>query len=264
MNQPRPVPASVDALRDYLVEHRLAGEVNTSPANSVGNCRKVVDGHPEYTFGLSDWKEASFEDVRAAVAEVCGERAVADEDDRGDGWIEPDACVEGIERHRRVIAEFARSKGRVLLATGHPTGLLPHYAAIARRLLAAGCSVLRALDDEAVQLDIDRRVRVRYLDGVACLATGADLLHTHRSGAMEQILDALEERGETPDLVVGDHGFGGAAVERGYETLSIADVNDPALQLAMVKGRTEYVLPIDDNLAPTLFEPVTGWMLGRS
>jgi hypothetical protein len=42
----------------------------------------------------------------------------------------------------------------------------------------------------------------------------------------------------------------GAAIERGIPTLSIADVNDPALPLAQVRGRTDGVLPIDDNLAP--------------
>lgn len=258
------MPGSTEELAERLVDNRLAGAVSTSPANVVSNCRKVVDGHPEYTFGLTDWQDATLEEVRGAVAEVCGERAVAHEDADGDGWIDPDACVRGIERHRRRIAEFARTRGRVLLATGHPTGLLPHYAAIARRLLDAGCAVLRPLDDQPLDLGIDRSVRLRFLDGVACVATGADLLHTHRPVGMEAMLDDLASRGEEPDLVVGDHGFAGAAVERGYETLSIADVNDPALQLAMVRGRTDLVLPIDDNLRPALFEPVTAWMLRRS
>jgi hypothetical protein len=53
----------------------------------------------------------------------------------------------------------------------------------------------------------------------------------------------------------------GAAIERGIPTLSIADVNDPALPLAQVRGYTDAVLPIDDNLAPRLFVPVTGAML---
>jgi hypothetical protein len=35
-----------------------------------------------------------------------------------------------------------------------------------------------------------------------------------------------------------DHGFAGAAIERGIPTLSIADVNDPALPLAQLRGRT--------------------------
>ena len=37
---------------------------------------------------------------------------------------------------------------------------------------------------------------------------------------------------DRPDLVFADHGFAGAAIERGVETISIADVNDPALLVA--------------------------------
>jgi len=38
-------------------------------------------------------------------------------------------------------------------------------------------------------------------------------------------------------------------------------VNDPALPLAQLRGSTDAVLPIDDNLAPRLFVPVTAAML---
>ena len=55
----------------------------------------------------------------------------------------------------------------------------------------------------------------------------------------------------------------GAAIERGIPTLSIADVNDPALPLAQVRGLTDAVLPIDDNLRPALFEPVTSYVLEK-
>jgi hypothetical protein len=53
----------------------------------------------------------------------------------------------------------------------------------------------------------------------------------------------------------------GAAIAAGLPTLSIADVNDPALPLAQVRGWTDAVLPIDDNLAPSTFVPVTAAML---
>jgi hypothetical protein len=59
------------------------------------------------------------------------------------------------------------------------------------------------------------------------------------------------------DAVVADHGFAGAAVEAGILTVSIADVNDPALPLAQARGRTAGVLVIDDGLNPLLYEPLT-------
>ena len=59
----------------------------------------------------------------------------------------------------------------------------------------------------------------------------------------------------TPDLVVADHGFAGAAIEAGVETLSIADVNDPALIVARAQGRTEVVVVMDDHVAPDAYWP---------
>lgn len=244
----------MDDLRSYLVSNRLAGDVATSRRWTLRNCAKVVAGNPDYTFGLSDATEASEDEVRSAVIELCGGPAIAGPLD-GDGYIDPDATVDAIGVHRERLREFAATGGRYLLATGHPTGLLGHYAAIGRALTAAGCAAVLPLDDVR---DVAEGMGVRYLDGVAAPWTGGDLVHTHRSGLMEAMLGALDG---PPDLVVADHGFAGAAVEAGIATLSIADVNDPALPLAQARGRTDAVLPIDDNLAPRLFEPVTQVML---
>ncbi len=63
----------------------------------------------------------------------------------------------------------------------------------------------------------------------------------------------LEEA--TPDLVFADHGFAGAAIEAGVETLSIADVNDPALLVARHQGRAGPVAVMDDNVQPDAYWP---------
>jgi hypothetical protein len=67
---------------------------------------------------------------------------------------------------------------------------------------------------------------------------------------MQRILDRAR-----PDLVLADHGFAGAAIEAGVETLSVADVNDPALILAKAQGRTEVVVVMDDHVAPDAYWP---------
>ena len=251
----------LSGLRTHLVESRLAGAVATTPGNTLDNCRKLVDGEAAYTFGLSDWRTADFAEARSAVAAVCGDEAV-DGDPEGPGWIDPDATVEAVEGHRARIAAHARARSAVLLATGHPTGLLGHYVALARRLDGAGCRLLMPLDDDwVVPSDGQRRRGVRFVGGVGCVRTGGDLLHSHFAIYMEAMLDSLESQGMGPDLVIGDHGMAGTAVERGIETLGIADVNDPALFLAQARGRTRSVVPIDDNLAPRLYEPMTAAML---
>lgn len=246
-------------LRHHLLESRLAGSVATTPGNTVANCEKLVAGKPDYTFGLSDWQSAEVAEVRAVVADVFGPAAV-DGDPDGAGWIDPDATLAAIEGHRAKVAAHASARSTVLLATGHPTGLLPHYMALARALTRVGCEVLTPLDNCWLDTGPDGR-GIRFLDGVGCAWTGGDLVHSHRSRYMEAMLESLDGDGHWPDLVVGDHGMAGAAVECGIETLGIADVNDPALFLAQARGRTASVMPIDDNLAPRLFEPVTAAVL---
>jgi hypothetical protein len=246
-------------LRHHLVSTRLTGRVATTPSSTLRSCSLLVAGDQGYTFGLSDWRDTTLREAVDAVRWVCGGDPGGSDDMDGEGFIDPAATLQGIDHHRRVLAEVASGGARVILATGHPTGLLGHYAALARALQHAGCDLRVVLDDVTIRTaDDGRRRALRFIDGVACLTDGGALLHTHRSGYMEAVLDAV---GDEVDLVIADHGMAGAAVERGIRTLSIADVNDPALPLAQVRGRTDGVLVIDDNLPPRLFVPVTQAML---
>jgi hypothetical protein len=246
----------VEALRHHLLAARLAGEVATSPSSTLANCARLVAGDPRYTFGLSDWRDTTLREAVDAVRSLCGGDPGGSPDIEGTGYIDPEATLRAVAHQRRVLAGVAAGGGaRVLLATGHPTGLLGHYTALARALQAAGSRLVMALDDTTVRTGDDGRRRdVRFIDGVACISDGGSLRHSHRSDYMEAMLDALDGR---VDLVLADHGMAGAAIERGVTTLSIADVNDPALPLAQVRGRTSGVLPIDDNLAPRHYIPVT-------
>jgi hypothetical protein len=126
--------------------------------------------------------------------------------------------------------------------------------AVSRELAAAGCKVLTPNEGERVGRDArGRRLRVIYLDGVGVLSNGAGLLHSHSGEAMEAALEASEP----PDLVMADHGFAGAAIERGLEVIGFNDVNDPALAVAKARGKIEVLVPLDDNVPPRLYEPLT-------
>ncbi|HUH06909.1 MAG TPA: phosphatase [Egibacteraceae bacterium] len=252
-----------DALRAHLVTSRLAGQVATPPVSTLANCARLVAGRSHYTFGLSDWREADLGAAIAAVRALCGGDPETAEPN-GPGWIDPDACLRAIALHRGRLADTARSGGRVLLATGHPTGLIPHYGAIARALRAAGCKILTPLDDVVLRTAEDGRPQgLRFLDGVAAVFSAAALIHSHHPRYMQAMLEELGGA-DAVDLVIGDHGMAGAAIEAGIPALAIADVNDPALPLAQARGRTDAVLPVDDNLAPSLFAPVTEAMLAWS
>lgn len=249
------------SLRQALVTSGLAGEVATAPASTLHNCARLVQGDEHCTFGLSDWRDATVREAVEAIRALCGGDPGGAADPDGPGYIDPDAAVRGIRRHREVLAGVAADGGaRVLVATGHPTGLLAHYTGLARALQAAGCELLTPLDDVGLGWGDDGRRRLlRYLDGVAVLCDGASLRHTHRARYLTAALEACDR---SPELVIGDHGMAGAAIEGGIPTLSIADVNDPGLPLAAHRGRTDGVLPLDDNLAPRHYLPVTAAMLG--
>jgi hypothetical protein len=72
---------------------------------------------------------------------------------------------------------------------------------------------------------------------------------------MQRMLEAADASGEIPALVFADHGFAGAAIEAGIDTISIADVNDPAPVAAAALGKTRTVIVMDDNVEPGDYWP---------
>jgi hypothetical protein len=240
-------------LRERLVQNRLCGDVQTPVGSCLGNCRCLVEGKPDYTFGLPDWREATLEDALAAL-EAAGVGRLRDSDEEAPAFIDPASTLAGIRKHHDVLADLiAGGAGKVLLATGHPV-LLSHYGSIAGALADSGCRVLRPLDedDDHPGAGDTLSASIAYVDGVAVLFQEGSARHTHLPDYMEAMLDRLGN--DAPDLVVADHGFAGAAVAVGIPTLSIADANDPALPLAQARGRTDRVLLIDDGVKPDLFQ----------
>ena len=254
-----------DSLARHLVASGLAGHVATSVGNCLDNIGRLLAGRPGYTFGLSDWVDAAFDEVVAAVVAAGGNPQDTGGGRDGPAFIDPAAAVRAIARHREALTDLrARGAGRVLVATGHPFALLGHYAAVARDLESAGITVLRPLEGGARLTAADGRpCSLRYVEGVACLFQDVALQHTHYPDYMQAMLAAIDGPAGA-DLVVAAHGYAGASIEAGIPTLAIADVNDPALPLAQFRGRTDGVLVIDDGLDASHFVPVTRALLGRA
>lgn len=262
MELPSPRPSADDdlGLVERLVQNHLCGEVATPVGSCVGNCRRLVEGYADYTFGLSDWRQATFDDAVAAV-EAAGGGRLRGHADESPAFIDPAGTLTGVRKHREVLAELVGGGGgKVLVATGHPV-LLPHYGGVAGALGQAGCLLLRPLGDgrSFTRTAEGSPCSLAYVDDVGALFHDGSTRHTHLPDYMEAMLDDLGNG--LPDLVVADHGFAGAAIEAGIATLSIADVNDPALPLAQARGRTDGVMLIDDGLQPDLFAPVTDAVL---
>ncbi|MEV5707709.1 phosphatase [Actinoallomurus sp. NPDC052274] len=262
----QPVPTR-DELREHLVRTLIAGVVATPRQGNLLHYRRMAARKPDYLFGLELERDWGFEQIFALMVDRCG----IDPDPAhlyGDDTIDPDRTIDALEALAGRLARAAERRETVLLATGHPDGLLPVYRAVGRALRARGCRVPTPASGWACDVrtasGVERR-EIRYVEGVATLATGADLRHTHDADPMRAILRELsDEGGPWPDLVIADHGWAGAAGQAGVDTVGFADCNDPALFAGEAEGRVRTVVPLDDNVLPDHYTPLTVYLLTHS
>jgi Phosphatase len=239
-------------LLDGLLEGGVAG-VATHPLDNVrGNAMMLIDGDPDKLFGLSGVPgELDLDTILDLVGSEAG--ISIDLDARyGPVDIRPEPIVAASHALGDRLAEAARRGDTLWVATGHPIGLSLLYRELARLAAAHGALVPEPPTDLIWrERHLPHPWHVDHFDRVAMLTDGREPRHTHAPAAMERLLDQGR-----PDLVLADHGFAGAAIEAGVETVSVADVNDPALIVAKAQGRTEIVLVMDDHVEPDAYWPV--------
>ena len=236
-------------LARHLVASRVAGDVATSRESNVANIDKMLRRDWDYHFGLELDRPWTADEVLAVMAKRVG----IDPDPArrtGADRIDPDRTLEALEAAAEMLAAVAAERAPVFVATGHPTGVLSLHLAVAAALAAAGCRLLTVPDGLAVP----GHGRVRSLGGVAMLSNGADFLHTHAADPMQRLLTAWG--GDRPALVLADHGWAGAAGEAGLAVIGLADTNDPAMFVGAEEGKVAVAVPLDDNVAPDLYEPL--------
>lgn len=229
----------------------MAG-VATHPLDNVrGNIRLLLEGDPDKQFGLTGLRDGlGFLDVLDLVSAAAGSR-IDPARELGDVHIHPGPILDACEALGERLALAARRGERVLIATGHPGGLDLLYRELERLVVANGATAIKPADGERWRdPSLDHDWLIGYLSGVGMLTDGRGPRHTHQPDAMERMLAE-----GPPDLVLADHGFAGAAIEAGVETVSVADVNDPALLVAKAQGRTEVVVVMDDHVAPEAYWP---------
>ena len=239
--------------REVLASALLEGPagVVVHPLDNVkDHIRKLLAGDPDKWFGMSGL--GGFTDRQ--VLELTGAAAgfVPDhEASTGPVEVDPTLVLDRCEAIGVRLGQACARGERVILATGHPVGMILLYMETARLLASRGAKLLRPADGlEWREGDRHHHWQVRYLNDVGILTDKASARHTHAPEPMERMLEEAR-----PDLVFADHGFAGAAIEAGVETVSIADVNDPALIVAKALGRTEHVVVMDDNVQPDAYWP---------
>ena len=241
-----------DELIRGLLDGRIAGPSLSHPLDNVlRNIRLLCEGEPDKQFGMSGLPGAYTQvEVLGLVGRAAGFRPDPTAT-TGPVPVDPERVLEACEAVGHRLAGACARGERVILATGHPVGLAHLYAGVGRQLAARGVELLRPYEGVAWRDDDGHHGwQVRYLEGVALLTDRHSARHTHRGDAMARMLGEAR-----PDLVFADHGFAGAAIEAGVETLSIADVNDPALLVAKAQGRTDTVIVMDDNVQPDAYWP---------
>jgi hypothetical protein len=244
---PRPYPR--EELLDALIEGGMAGVVTHPMDNVLWKIGLLCDGDAGSQFGLSGVDVLGEAEVLRIVAEASGFEV--DPSRRfGPVRVDPDPVLEACEGVGDRLALACRRGERMILATGHPTGLPLLYMEVGRELVKRGVTLLTPFDGRQWEEGRRGRREIRYFHSVAMLIGHGSALHTHSAEPMERMLDEAR-----PDLVFADHGFAGGAIEAGIDTVSIADVNDPALIVAKAQGRTEHVIVMDDNVRPEAYWP---------
>jgi hypothetical protein len=256
-----------DELRDHIVRHRISGDIRTPRENNLRNIGLLSSGDPQYTFGITFDEAWDAERILKTVAERVG-ISVDPEYRAGPDRIDPELTLGRLDAMADRLVLAADRAERVVLATGHPSGLLALDLVIAEALTAAGAQVETphpGLSYESTAHGVlarHRRRQVRYVGGVAMVSSGGELNHTHSARPMELLLAAMRDEGEAwPDLVVADHGWAGAAGQAGIEAVAFADSNDPALFVGEADGKVSVVVPLDDNVLPHLYAPVAAYLV---
>jgi hypothetical protein len=247
---------SLDDIKTALVAGGISGPHQSHTRhNNLSNLRACVDGDPDKAFGISGLTLRSEQEAIDALSGLTG-----CSNDLGDptGYdtIDPDLTVKGIVSASRRMRKEAERGATLLACTGHPTGVLELYIRMVDAFRTAGGKPVRLREEERfVRPGHKKEEEVRYIGGVGCLSDWGQLKHTHSPHAMELLL----EEEPWPDLVLGDHGYAGAAIELDIPTIAIMDINDPALALAWAEERDVTIVPLDDNRPPRLYEPA--WVL---
>jgi hypothetical protein len=259
-----PPPPTRAQLLEQLVEAEIAGLVRTPRESNVRNAERFAAGDPDARFGLIPRRAWTGADVVALMAARVGISPDL-EYLEGPDTIDPQRTVDRLDALATLLREVADARGRVLLGTGHPAGVFAIHVEVAAALAGAGCTVLEPLPAGPVEERHGRPRCVRFLRGVAVVSDGGELRHTHSPRPMQAMLAVLAAEGAAPpDFVLADHGFAGAAAQAGIAAAGFADCNDPGLFVAEAEGSLRVAVPLDDNVAPHLYAPLTAYLLGAA
>lgn len=259
-----PEPPTRAELRSHLVASGMAGRVATPRDNNLEHYDSLARGARHYMFGMEFSDTWTPSEVLALMVKKVG----VDPDPThvvGIDTIDPDLTIDALQAMASRIRAAAERREDVVLATGHPAALLPVYIGIAGALTDRGCRIRTPAAAWSYIADTSsgrQQREIRYICGVAALSSGGALHHTHSPRPMQAMVRDMSSSAEPmPGLVIGDHGWAGAAGEAGLDVVGFADCNDPALFVGEAEGKIQAAVALDDNVDPRDYALLTSYVL---
>src|SRR5690349_20011612 len=189
-----------DHSRDELLQGLLAGRMaGPVVSHDRGNVRwklaQFASGDHRSQFGISGLGAISEDRITTLMADAAGfDPGVVSMGGDGPVPVDPGHVLVRLEEAGDRLADAAAGGQTVLLATGHPVGLVLLYAAVGDLLVEHGARLIRPLDGDRWR-SLGRPREIRYLHGVAILTDHGSSIHTHSSEPMERMLTAADESG---------------------------------------------------------------------
>ncbi len=241
-----------------LERQKVVGWIDTPVHDVHRKVRMLASGDPSVLFGLPGLLPATLEEILDALGRLGSWDFANPNGSRGRSWVSPEGFVAQAEAVAERLRVACARGDRVFFGTGHPTGPLEMYVRLADALRDRGTEILRVAEGDPYERYAGG-AQIRYIGDVACVSMGGDLAHTHSARPMEYLFGS----GLNCDLVVGDHGFAGAALSRGIDAVAVVDTNDPALVLAWARGLGVWPMLCDDNRPPGTYASLTRFLIER-
>lgn len=245
-------------LAQRLERLKVAGWIDTPVHDVHRKARMLAAGEANVLFGLGALLPTTVEEIFAALNRLASWDFASPNGSRGRSWVSPDGLAAQAEAVAARLRQACERGERVFFGTGHPTGPLEMYVRLADAMRERGADIARVAEGDAYE-GYSGGAQIRYVCDVACVSMGGDLAHTHSARPMEFLLGL----GLSVDLVIGDHGFAGAALARQTDAVAVVDTNDPALVLAWGRGLSIWPILCDDNRPPGSYESLTKFLVSR-
>jgi hypothetical protein len=169
--------------------------------------------------------------------------------------------VGAARRAVKQVAAVGHAGGRVAVATASPASLLPLAQAFARLAGAAGAEIEVLPDAGPIRVDGRSGRALRWVDGVAVVSDGRDLLATRDGEAAREWFFVLRR----PALVVADGPFAEVAWAAGVPVIALIPPERGALAVAAARADRCLAVPLRTDREPRCYDPLrealTEWQI---